>query len=386
LVARKVGPVPHASIRRLSVADLDDNLLRRLVEHGEDLFVERKREPPAGSRLGAAVASFANTLGGWLLLGVDDSRAIVGFAPAERTDPQSYFGQVLANQVDPLPPFVADVRVLDGTPLTVLRVFESADTPHVLTDSGAVYTRDARGKQPVTEQRLLLELARRGREALAAAHARVTELELLVVELATLDLPTRIAVDTSMVAVVARAYPLTVTPQFAAWAISTAALEACKEHTRTMAETLETTVAEPIVHPRGRGFGVHWSGPQFSGGRAGSIAVDSGGGVGAKFSHGEPGNARLDAAELRKRHLPVVIETVASMLDSAEVVGRVLWHFWITTPFSTRVVTSVGLRDPSRAFYASREFTVPATADERDALAGEIIREYVREAGAPEFE
>ena len=34
------------SIRRLALADLDANRLRELVQHGEDLLVERKRELP----------------------------------------------------------------------------------------------------------------------------------------------------------------------------------------------------------------------------------------------------------------------------------------------------------------------------------------------------
>jgi predicted HTH transcriptional regulator len=121
--------VPQESIRRLSLADLDEERLRQLIDHGEDLFVERKQQPPERSGLGAAVASFANTLGGWLLLGVRDDGTIEGYAEDARTDVQSHFGQVLANQVDPLPPFVADVREVDGKPVTILRVFESADTP-----------------------------------------------------------------------------------------------------------------------------------------------------------------------------------------------------------------------------------------------------------------
>jgi hypothetical protein len=52
----------EVSIRRLSVADLDEASLRRLIAHGETIFVERKEREPA-SGIGVPVASFANTLG-----------------------------------------------------------------------------------------------------------------------------------------------------------------------------------------------------------------------------------------------------------------------------------------------------------------------------------
>ena len=47
------------SIRRLALADVKGDRLRALIEHGEDLLVERKREPPEGSKFGAEVSSLA---------------------------------------------------------------------------------------------------------------------------------------------------------------------------------------------------------------------------------------------------------------------------------------------------------------------------------------
>jgi hypothetical protein len=39
-----------------------------------------------------------------------------------------------------------------------------------------------------------------------------------------------------------------------------------------------------------------------------------------------------------------------------------------------------------RKFYATRELASPSTDEERAAIAGEIVREYVREARVPAFE
>lgn len=167
------------SIRRLALADLDEDTLRELVEHGEDLLVERKRTLPQSPGFGAAAASFANTLGGWILLGVGDDKKLHGYTKPRNLDLQSHLASVLRNESDPLPPFVADMRELDGTPLAVLRVFESTDPPHIVRGTGAVYVRSSKGKEPVDDHRTLLELARRGAEAEAAARERLVEMPLI---------------------------------------------------------------------------------------------------------------------------------------------------------------------------------------------------------------
>jgi predicted HTH transcriptional regulator len=70
-------PAPP-SIRRLSLAALDEPALEELVRHGEDLLVERKQDLPKAPRFGAAAGSLANTLGGWILLGVADDGTVHG--------------------------------------------------------------------------------------------------------------------------------------------------------------------------------------------------------------------------------------------------------------------------------------------------------------------
>src|SRR2546423_1043724 len=111
------------SIRRLSLADLDQDSLEDLVHHGEDILVERNRELREPPRFGAAAASFANTLGGWLLLGVADKENVHGWTKPDKLDLQSHLGGVLRAQVDPLPPFVSQMREVDRKPIAVLRIF-----------------------------------------------------------------------------------------------------------------------------------------------------------------------------------------------------------------------------------------------------------------------
>lgn len=159
------------SIRRLSIADLSAAGLRRLIAHGETLFVERKEaEPKKG--FGSPVASFANTLGGWLLLGIGDSGEVVGFDPGSG-DFTDKVRHKLSLEVDPLPPFAAALLSLDEKQIGVIRVFESSDTPHVVTKTGSVPVREPGGTRNVRSRSELIDLARRGEDARRLASERL---------------------------------------------------------------------------------------------------------------------------------------------------------------------------------------------------------------------
>jgi hypothetical protein len=60
----------------MSLGALTEDDLRELAQHGEDLFVERKQAIPADG-IGRTVAAFANSLGGWVLLGITDQSGAV---------------------------------------------------------------------------------------------------------------------------------------------------------------------------------------------------------------------------------------------------------------------------------------------------------------------
>jgi hypothetical protein len=153
------------------------------------------------------------------------------------------------------------------------------------------------------------------------------------------------------------------------------------------ANVLIVSGAELRVRPRARGFGMRWGGTGADGVHELSLVVDSGGVIGMRLSLGnEATPVRIEPGLLRHKQLPGIIEAVAAVLESAEAVGRVAWSFWIASAPSSKLATGEGSRPPPSRFYASRELATPSTQAERTALAGEVIREYVREAGASEFE
>ena len=157
----------------MAASDVDWAAFRELALEGENLYIERKRQLPEPEALGAVVASMANMLGGWLVLGVTDSkRELVGCDFSRTADLQSHIGNLLRGAVDPVPPFRAErVQGDDGLEFGFIRVF-SASRPVLVRGKGALYTRDDGGKVPVSDHRVLLDLARRGQEAEDEARTR----------------------------------------------------------------------------------------------------------------------------------------------------------------------------------------------------------------------
>jgi predicted HTH transcriptional regulator len=152
----------NASILGLSVSELGQDDVDRLLREGETRVVERKREIPRDV-LGPAVSSLANTLGGWLLIGVTDEQPprIAGYTPPGRAHLQDYIRDRLRGEVDPIPPFAAVEWATPKGLIGIVRVYESTDTHHMVRRTGAVFVREQGGKVPASHE-VVRQLASRG--------------------------------------------------------------------------------------------------------------------------------------------------------------------------------------------------------------------------------
>lgn len=375
--------VPPPGIRSLSIADLDESTLRGLVGHGEDLFVERKAALPSDG-LGRVAASFANALGGWLLLGVADDGSLPGFALPKGTDAQSHIGQVLANEVDPIPPIVVSERELDGVALLVIRVFESSDTPHVLRRTGGIPIRTPKGTQPVTDQAMLLQLAQRGEAALARTRTRLSS-DLMALELGVPDRSDLVATSDVEPFVIVRAGLVTPPPHFAAWATSRAAPLAAIRAANEVARILSVDI-DPIgteASPRGRGAAAGWRGG-FQVPVTARIAIDAGGVIGGRLSRGR-GHGSATLHSIRMDYVSPLMLAVGDVLKAAEIYGRTLWRLDIGLPRQDFVVAGAP-RTTGRPFFVSGELSAPPTFEETAALTDAFVREFARDMGVPEYE
>ena len=141
-----LGSFTHGALAELSADDFG-----RMLELDETLFVEHKGDIGDDKDtiygLVSTVAAFANTYGGWLLIGVTNRKpnGNAGRWSDAEDDAPTLVDAIrarLRGEIDPLPAFEAKlIQHADG-PVAVVRVYESSDTPHVVLRSGAVFVRE----------------------------------------------------------------------------------------------------------------------------------------------------------------------------------------------------------------------------------------------------
>jgi len=112
--------VDASQLRRLPLADVGESELRELIE-ADETVAERKGSPPKDG-MGPTIAAFANSGGGWVLLGVRDDGTLAGFRVPGKAHAQDWLRDKLRTAVDPLPPFAAKTITLDGHEIVVVRV------------------------------------------------------------------------------------------------------------------------------------------------------------------------------------------------------------------------------------------------------------------------
>jgi hypothetical protein len=151
--------VATGSFARGALAELTEEELVRMLELDESLFVEHKRDLGTEThyQLAKAVSSFANTLGGWLLIGVHDGKLVASESVWASSGAPTLVDMVrdrLRGEVDAMPAFEAKALRPAGMegPVGVVRVYESVDTPHIVVSSGAVFVREVAGDTDVRKR------------------------------------------------------------------------------------------------------------------------------------------------------------------------------------------------------------------------------------------
>lgn len=253
--------------------DVSSSDVGRMLGLDETLYVEHKRGigKDEAFQIVKAVASFANTAGGWLLIWVHGS-AVVPLDDGDRVRSQLDGAPTLVDsirdrirgRIDPMPPFEARILQHTDGPVGVVRVYESSDTPHVTLLDGAIYVREVAGdrdaKRPrksgdgrladrafmavtISSRAELVELANRGRRA----EERVTRLlnTPLTVPLVERGLGLRFAVTPNGAVIpdpdgkgraITRIAPYTLSPRFRGWATTHDGAAAVKQTAEDLAD------------------------------------------------------------------------------------------------------------------------------------------------------
>jgi hypothetical protein len=153
-------PFSAKALSELSATDLDT-----LSTVSEGWYVEYKRQLPNSKAIAKAISSFANTYGGWLFVGVEESgksgnvaASCPGILRSEMDSALQIIRQSAASQLNPTPHF--EVQVVHGPNekmqlpeercVICIQVPQSMLAPHVHS-SGVIYRRVSDSSEPQPE-------------------------------------------------------------------------------------------------------------------------------------------------------------------------------------------------------------------------------------------
>lgn len=132
-----------------------------MISAGESTTVEFKRKFTAPEKMAKELTAFANTKGGYLLIGIDDDRRIVGI-PSEKTI-MSEVERACIFYCDP--PLTYDLYIMpfDRVDIAIVHVQESNQKPHAVKDPQVpdeykVYIRQ--GEESVSASKEMIRILR----------------------------------------------------------------------------------------------------------------------------------------------------------------------------------------------------------------------------------
>ncbi len=137
---------------------MDPDHLQRLIATGESEQVEFKRELPSLNKLSRTLSALANTVGGFLILGVTDAGEVVGVEDLDLMYAQ--VEQAAQFWCDPPIEIQIQIVVLQGQKIMVVEVPDSPYKPHVVLEdadgAGKVYLRQASSTLAASPQMIKL--------------------------------------------------------------------------------------------------------------------------------------------------------------------------------------------------------------------------------------
>jgi len=103
-----------------------------MIEEGENMQCEFKREFSSSEKIARGMIAFANTKGGFMLFGVDDDKKVVGVESEKET--AELVNYVAKNLCEPALDVNIDYREVNGKEIVIVNIPESEYKPHRLQD------------------------------------------------------------------------------------------------------------------------------------------------------------------------------------------------------------------------------------------------------------
>lgn len=186
---KRLSEASPFSVRDYVVSPTSDMVVREILRASEGLqrsfpgfetsSNEYKRDLPEGKAgnagIAKTIASFANAQGGYIFLGIDDDRNLIGISGSKKPSKVwTDLSQIIANSFTPAVNWQQNVVSVSGVNIGVIYVPESLTKPIVATRDcegvvkGAIYYRYNGLSSPIEPGDLLNLLAERDRVRLAA--------------------------------------------------------------------------------------------------------------------------------------------------------------------------------------------------------------------------
>ncbi|MHB1687727.1 MAG: AlbA family DNA-binding domain-containing protein [Ignavibacteriaceae bacterium] len=106
--------------------------LKELIDKGENLQCEFKRKFSSPEKIAREMIAFANTIGGYILFGIDDDKSIVG-VESEKSETE-LITDTAKNYCEPPLEFNIEYMDMYGKEIVIVKVPESDRKPHRLQD------------------------------------------------------------------------------------------------------------------------------------------------------------------------------------------------------------------------------------------------------------
>lgn len=131
------------------------------IEDDETFFVEFKEEDIRNTQLTKELSAFANSYGGYLFLGVDDSKNIIGCTTKWN---ELKINTVICNGISPMPQFdIKKFNLSNSKKLYVIKIDEGLTPPYV-TNDGHIYHRVSSSSDRIKDSNTLNNLYQKSKD------------------------------------------------------------------------------------------------------------------------------------------------------------------------------------------------------------------------------
>lgn len=140
-----------------TISEIEYNDLEKLIENeiSEGWYVEYKGSfPKKNKKIADSIASFANSEGGWYIVGIEEDEKeskpseIIGFDLEDEKKPADKITNIVKDNVDPIPYFESKIiEISENKVVLVVQVFEGYDAPYI--SNGKINIRVGETSKPV---------------------------------------------------------------------------------------------------------------------------------------------------------------------------------------------------------------------------------------------